>query len=51
VPRITKKRQAGVAKARQIDGTMACASTTLILAHRYVANPVQTIFDAPVTAS
>lgn len=50
MPGIAKKRQAGVAKARQVHWPVAGSSPTAILSHRYIADPVQTILDAPVTS-
>jgi hypothetical protein len=47
---MAKQRQAGVAEAGQILWAVPFASATLILAHRHIADPVQTILDAPMAA-
>lgn len=47
MPYITKTRQAGVAQARQIDGTMPGASTILDLAHRHFADLVKLLTAKP----
>ncbi|TWT78948.1 hypothetical protein CA13_03450 [Planctomycetes bacterium CA13] len=48
--RVAKNRQAGVAKGCPTYRTISGASPTLVFARRHIANPVQTMLDAPVAS-
>ena len=48
---MTKQRQAGIAKSREILWAVTFANAAIIFAPGHISHPMQTVFNSPVATT